>query len=226
MKKILIIGAGFLQTFVIKKAVSIGYYVLTVDGNPKAEGFKYAHQSKCIDIIDKNACLEYAIEHSIDGVMTAATDFAVTTTSYIAEKMNLLGLNYDVACLVKNKFEVKQKLIKAKVDDSKYVYEVSLDNIELVADKIEYPAIVKPCDGSGSRAISKVSDKYEFRQACLKSINTSLISKAEVEEFVKGYEYGVESLVIDGEVNVLAVMKKLMTNLRIMLNLDMLSLQA
>lgn len=38
MKKILIIGAGFLQDFVIKKAKEMGYYVLAVDGNPLAIG--------------------------------------------------------------------------------------------------------------------------------------------------------------------------------------------
>ena len=43
-KKLLIIGAGFLQTFVIKKAKELGYYTLTVDGNPHAEGFEFADE--------------------------------------------------------------------------------------------------------------------------------------------------------------------------------------
>ena len=42
MKKILIIGAGFLQQFVIKKANELNYYVFALDGNPNAIGFKYA----------------------------------------------------------------------------------------------------------------------------------------------------------------------------------------
>ena len=42
MKKILIIGAGFLQSFVIQKAKSMGYETLAVDGNPDAIGFRYA----------------------------------------------------------------------------------------------------------------------------------------------------------------------------------------
>ncbi len=74
MKKILIIGAGFLQKFVIKKAKQLGYYVYAVDGNPNAEGFAYADEHECIDIVDKEKCLLYAKKNNIDGVMTAATD--------------------------------------------------------------------------------------------------------------------------------------------------------
>ena len=60
MKKILIIGAGFLQQFVIKKARELNYYVYALDGNPNAIGFKYADEHKCIDIVDQEKCLKYA----------------------------------------------------------------------------------------------------------------------------------------------------------------------
>ena len=39
MKKVLIVGAGFLQRFVIRRAKELGYYTLAVDGNPEAVGF-------------------------------------------------------------------------------------------------------------------------------------------------------------------------------------------
>lgn len=42
MKKILIIGAGFLQDHVIRKAKSMGYETLAVDGDPDAVGFRHA----------------------------------------------------------------------------------------------------------------------------------------------------------------------------------------
>ena len=55
MKKLLIIGAGFLQSFVVKKSRSIGYQTLAVDGNPNAVGFNYADKHAVIDITDKRA---------------------------------------------------------------------------------------------------------------------------------------------------------------------------
>jgi formate-dependent phosphoribosylglycinamide formyltransferase (GAR transformylase) len=42
MKKILIIGAGFLQDFVIQKVKSMGYEALAVDANGDSVGFRNA----------------------------------------------------------------------------------------------------------------------------------------------------------------------------------------
>ena len=53
MKRILIIGAGFLQDFVIRKAKLMGYYTLAVDGNPSAIGFSHADKSAVINIVDE-----------------------------------------------------------------------------------------------------------------------------------------------------------------------------
>ena len=42
MKKVLVIGAGFLQDFVIQKAKKMGYKVHAVDADPTAIGFTHA----------------------------------------------------------------------------------------------------------------------------------------------------------------------------------------
>ena len=112
MKKILIIGAGFLQKFVIQKAKDMGYFTLALDANPSAVGFKYADKYAVINIVDEKACLEYAKSENIDGVLTAATDYGVLTASYIAEHMKLPGLPYDVAKLIRNKYLQTQQLIQ------------------------------------------------------------------------------------------------------------------
>ena len=212
MKKILMIGAGYLQSFVIQKAKEMGYKVLAVDKNVDAVGFQYADGHKAINIVDKKACFEYAQQEQIDGVLTAATDYGVLTTAYIAEKMNLPGISYKTARLVKNKYQVRKCLYENHVDDTQQVYEISSEaDADLVREKLVYPVMVKPCDGSGSRGASRVDDPKMFWRACQKAIEASIIRKAEVEPFISGTEYGVESLVDHNEVHVLAVMKKWMT---------------
>lgn len=212
MKKILIIGAGFLQTFVIKKAKELGYYVLCVDGNLKAEGYKYADEYETINITDKEACLLYAQNKQIDGVMTAATDYGVLTASYIAEKLNLRGNAMESSLLIKNKYQVRRRLFEAKADDTEQAYEISdITQVDGIKDIIRYPVMVKPCDGSGSRGASKVERADELGGAIQYAINGSLTRKAVVESFIKGNEYGVESFVCNGEIYVMGVMKKKMT---------------
>lgn len=213
MKKILIIGAGFLQDFVICKAVSMGYETLAVDADPNAIGFQHATRHAIINIVDEKACLDYAKQEKIDGVLTAATDYGVLTAAYIAQEMGLPGLKYEVAQLIKNKYKVRKRLFEKQVDDSEQAYIVdNQTDIEKIAERLSYPVMVKPCDGSGSRGASRVNDAEKLEEACRYAMAGSITHRAEIESFIFGQEYGAESLVINGEVNVLGIMKKWMTD--------------
>ena len=211
-KKLLMVGGGFLQNYVIKKAKNMGYYVLVVDGDPHAVGFNFADEHAVIDIKDETACLAYAKEKQIDGVLTAATDFSVLVVSRIADEMKLPGCNYQTAKTIKNKASVRKCLFEAHADDTGYAYEIDdLEQIDSILPKIKFPVMVKPCDGSGSRGASKVERKEDFKAACEYAMSGSVTHRAIAEPFVVGKEYGVESFVDQGEIHVLAVMQKDMT---------------
>ena len=212
MKKILVIGAGFLQDFVIQKARSMGYETLAVDANPDAIGFQHADKYAVINIVDEKACLAYARAEKIDGVLTAATDYGVLTAAYIAQELHLPGLHYDAAKRMKNKYQVRKCLYEHRVDDTEQAYEVDQEtDLDELCKKIVFPVMVKPCDGSGSRGASRVDEKAQFSNACRIAMDASLTHRAEVETFIEGKEYGAESLVAGGKVNVLGIMRKWMT---------------
>ena len=212
MKKILVIGAGFLQDFVIRKAKSMGYWTLTVDANPNAVGFKHADGHAVINIVDEKACLAYAQAEQIDGVLTAATDYGVLTAAYIAKEMHLPGLCYDVAKLIKNKYRVRKCLYEHHVDDTELAYEIDEHtDLDELCEKIVFPVMVKPCDGSGSRGANRVDSREDFPNACRIAMEASITHRAEVETFIVGKEYGAETLVTGGKAHVLGIMRKWMT---------------
>lgn len=212
MKKLLMLGGGFLQTYVIKEAKKCGYYVLVLDRDPNAMGYAYADEHAVINIVDEEACLAYAREKQVDGVLTAATDFSVLTMSHIAEVMGLPGINYKSAIIIKNKAAVRKVLFDAKADDTGYSYEIdSLEEAEKMLGEITFPRMVKPVDGSGSRGASRVDKAEDFLKACEFAMSGSITHRAVAEPFVNGKEYGVESFVNQGEIHVLGVMQKDMT---------------
>ena len=211
-KKLLMLGGGFLQCFVIKKAKQLGYEVHVLDANPQAEGFKYADAYAVINIVDEEACLAYARSENVDGVLTAATDYSVLAMSRIASELHLPGINYSSAKLIKNKAEVRRCLFDAQADDTGYSYEISSSQEALsVLPEVKFPVMVKPCDGSGSRGVSRVDNPDEFVTACEYAMQGSITHRAVAEPFVVGREYGVESFVNQGEIHILAVMQKDMT---------------
>lgn len=212
VKKLLMLGGGFLQHYVIKKAKSMGYYVYCLDADPNAIGFQYADEYAVISIIEKEACLAYAREKEVDGVLTAATDFGVLTMSYIAEEMHLPGINYQSAKIIKNKASVRKLLYEAKADDTGYSYEIgSPRDIVEVLSKVKFPIMMKPVDGSGSRGASRVDTREEFVDAAEFAMRGSISNRAVAEPFVIGKEYGVESFVCNGDIHILAIMQKDMT---------------
>lgn len=212
MKKVLIIGAGFLQAYVIKRAKDLGYDTYALDGNPNAVGFQIADHSECINIVDEKACFEYAAANRINGVLTAATDYGVLTASYIAKKLSLNGLNYETAKLIKNKYLVRKRLCECCADTADQAYEADLGtDLKTLSETIRYPVMVKPCDGSGSRGAGKANNPDEFFSACKSAIDSSVTNRAEIESFITGNEYGVETFTENGNVHILAVMKKKMT---------------
>ncbi len=212
MKTLLMLGGGFLQNYVIKKAREMGYYVYVLDPAIDSVGFASANEHALINIIDEEACLAYALYKKVDGVLTAATDFAVLSMSRVANEMNLPGIDYKVAQLIKNKAAVRKCLFDAKADDTGYSYEIcSEEDILKVKNLVTYPIMLKPVDGSGSRGASKVERPEDLEEACKFAMSGSISHRAVAEPFVVGKEYGVESFVENGKIHVLAVMQKDMT---------------
>lgn len=206
------LGGGFLQKYVIRKAKTLGYYVLCLDADPNAVGFAIADEHAVINIVDEEACLAYARDKQVDGVLTAATDFSVLTMSRIAEELHLPGINYQSAKVIKNKALVRKRLFEANADDTGISYEIdSVDDIADILPKIKFPVMMKPVDGSGSRGASKVEKTEEFVKAAVFAMNGSITHRAVAEPFIEGKEYGVESFVDNGVIHVLGVMQKDMT---------------
>ena len=196
MKKILIVGAGFLQVPLIKKAKEWGLYTIAVDGDQNAPGFFYADEWECIDITDETQCLEYAKEKEINGVITAATDYGILTVARIAETMNLPGISYEIAKTVKNKY-----LIRKNISQNEELQFFELDTEEKalqLREQIRYPVIVKPCDGSGSKGVEKVENKDGLLEAFQEAYRFSKSKKVLVEDFFVGKEYGADIFVHDG----------------------------
>lgn len=208
----MILGAGMLQDFVIRRAKELGYSTFAVDGNPQAVGFSHADQHAVVNITDIEACLAYAKQNGISGVLTAATDYGVLASSYIAEQLRLPGLPLSVAQLVKNKLSVRRRLVEEGVDGDFFSVGIAdVCELEKYRDAFPYPLIVKPCDGSGSKGVSRAIRFEELASCCEQALQASLTGTAIIERFIAGCEYGVEAFVLDGKVEVLTIMKKRMT---------------
>lgn len=217
MKKIMILGASILQLPAIKKAKDMNLEVVVVDMNPDAVGFKIdGIKKEIISTIDIPEILKAAKRHSIDGIMTLATDMPMRAVATVAKEMNLVGISCDTAVKATDKAEMRKALKEAGVLVPVF-YEVATKEEYLEAVKniknLGYRCIIKPTDNSGSRGIVLLED-YDNKTvegAYTYSMEASRSGKLMVEEYMEGKEVSVETISIDGKCHVIQITDKLTT---------------
>ena len=206
MKKILVVGGGAYQVPLIKRIIESGHEAYCVDGNPNAMGFECATGYKHINVLDENACLEYAKELGINAVMTYGATLTLPTVAYIGEKLGLPALPVDTAELSKSKYKIKKRL-------ADYGCNIQGDFFEMYSvedaknHKFTLPCVIKPSDGSGSKGVSLVYNENEIEEAIQYAFDGARYGEFYAESLIDGEEYSAEAFVANGEIYVYAIVK-------------------
>ena len=209
MKKLAIIGASYLQNPLILKAKEMGLETHVFAWGVGDVGEATADFFYPISIVEKEAICEKCKEIGIDGICSIASDLAMLTVNYVADKMGLSGNSLSCTYKSTNKFAMRNALTEKNVPCPKYV--LADDSVNVDELGFEYPIIVKPTDRSGSRAVTKLKSKSGIMAAIASARDVSFEKTAIIEEFVEGKEYSVECISYNGKHTLLAVTEKFTT---------------
>ena len=208
MKKLAIIGASYLQLPLVKKAKEMGIETHCFAWPDGAVCKDVANYFYPVSVLDKEAILQHCLAIGIDGITTIATDIAVPTISYIAEKMNLTGNSYTSAINATNKWHMRDAFLKNGCPVPAYKVVTHTDE---TTDGLTFPVIIKPVDRSGSRGVSKIDSDGQTAQAIAGAIEESTSNTAIIEEYIEGDEVSVESISWLGRHYILAITDKVTT---------------
>ena len=208
-QKLAIIGANDFQNQLIIKAKEMGIETHVFAWEDGAVGKKNADFFYPISIVEKEEILKKCQEIGINGICSIASDLASITVNYIAEKMSLVGNGIDSSIIATNKY-LMRKAFERNGDPSPKNFRSDELN-EQIINSLELPLIVKPVDRSGSRGITKITDKTQLNDAIRIAESLSFDKKAMVEEFIEGKEYSVEYISYRGTHTFLALTEKFTT---------------
>lgn len=212
MKKIMVLAAGLLQIDVIEKAKSMGYYVLAVDGNPKAPGFNVADKAICADIVNEETMLKIAPDEHVDGVIHPCSEVSMAVMGRINDELGLSGISREQAICATNKHLMRKAFEKGNAPSPKSILAQDAEDAwRRLQSEFDTDAILKPSRNSGSRGIAKVSrnmDKGDFIRAYDEALSESRDHSVLIEQFIKGPEFSIEMIVWQGEIHVLTVTDK------------------
>ena len=212
MKKIMVLAAGLLQIDVIEKAKSMGYYVLAVDGNPKAPGFNVADKAICADIVNEETMLKIARDEHVDGVIHPCSEVSMAVMGRINDELGLSGISREQAICATNKHLMRKAFEKGNAPSPKSILAQDAEDAwRCLQSEFDTDAILKPSRNSGSRGIAKVSrnmDKGDFIRAYDEALSESRDHSVLIEQFIEGPEFSIEMIVWQGEIHVLTVTDK------------------
>lgn len=212
MKKIMVLAAGLLQIDVIEKAKSMGYYVLAVDGNPKAPGFNVADKAICADIVNEETMLKIARDEHVDGVIHPCSEVSMAVMGRINDELGLSGISREQAICATNKHLMRKAFEKGNAPSPKSILAQDAEDAwSRLQNEFDTDAILKPSRNSGSRGIAKVSrnmDKGDFIRAYDEALSESRDHSVLIEQFIEGSEFSIEMIVWQGDIHVLTVTDK------------------
>lgn len=202
IKKLAVIGASYLQLPLVKKAKEMGLEVHCFAWAEGAVCKDLADYFYPISIVEKEEIFKICQEVNVDGICTIASDVAAPTVAYVANKMNLVGNDYEAAVRANNKYLMREAFMKAEVPCPKFmmVTPETLHTPEVIDGlrEFKYPMIIKPSDRSGSLGVTKIVMPSEFYPAIELAMEKSFKHQAMVEEFIEGREISVEFISYNG----------------------------
>jgi len=204
-----ILGAGQWQVPSIRLAKEMGLRVLVTDPYEDRPGYAFADLRERIDVADREATLQAARRHGIDGIVCDTTDIGVPTAAYVAERLGLPGIGLETALNFTDKHRMRKRLLESGVvTDVKFRAAGSPEEASAAARAFGLPVVVKPADNQSSRGVRIVNREADIAAAFLHAAAASRTSSVLVEEFIPGTEATVESICVGGVVQVLGISDK------------------
>lgn len=193
-----VIGASSESLYTINKAKELGLFVVALDGNPEAPGLKEADASFVVDIRDPEKVFEILDANKPDIVLPVPIGRYLTTTGAVNDKYGLCGVTYDAANICTDKYEFHKVLAEKSLRDAElYLVPAGSELMDASELNVQYPVVVKPRFGSGSRGVEIYNSAAELEEKFLKA--QPYDEDYCIESCIAGPEYGVDGVFIDGE---------------------------
>ena len=199
MKTVLFIGAGRHQRRAILRAKELGYRVAAVDRNPDALGLKEADDPRVAEFSEPGAVIEAVRDLTIDGVLTVSADRAVPVVAAVAEALGLPGIGVETAHLMTHKVAMRSRLADAGVPQPRFAALRSMSERRRAAAEVGFPAVLKPADSGGQRAVFRVETLDDIDAHLHEALTASPTGEAILEQYVEGMEMNGIVIARDGE---------------------------
>jgi len=197
---VLVVGAGFGQLPAVHAARALGWHTVVVDRDRHAPAMAAADAAHVVDVIDTEAVVAVARRERVNGAITLQSDVGVPSVGAVNSALGTRGVDLATARTCSRKDLARQRWAERNVPQPTFAILTAAEQgaAEAALDITGLPCIVKPADSSGSRGVTKVSERSELRPALAHAFSTSHAGVVVIEQYVTGREIGAQTFSRDG----------------------------
>lgn len=187
-KTLMVMDNTALGASAVIRAKELGIRTIVANFYPfeKSASKQVADEHVEINISDIDAMVRLMKEKNVDGVFVGWTDSHLPFYADICEKADIpcCATKEQFGILSNDKHKFKEACLKYGVPCSKE-FKLDIDFKQEDLDKIKYPVMVKPADGSGGRGIMRCNNEEEmkahYRELYEQSASKNIICERFVE---------------------------------------------
>jgi biotin carboxylase len=181
-------------------------FVVAVDRNPAAPGFRLADRRAIISVEDEPQIDRLAAAERVDGLIAPGIDWPVAIAARIAERQVLPHpISSATAVLATSKLRQRERFAEAGVPHPRHVVCTTVEEAGTAAAELGYPCVVKAPDRQGQKGLVLVRGEELLEDAFALALAESRSSVVLVEELVPGREVTVNAFSVDGHLTPLTV---------------------
>jgi biotin carboxylase len=205
-KRLLVLGAGAGQLGLLEAARRNNHFVVAVDRNPAAPGFRFADRRAIISVEDEPQIDRLAAAERVDGIIAPGIDWPVAIAARIADRLALPHpIDPATAVLATSKLRQRERFAEAGVPHPRHVVCATLEEARTAAAGFGYPCVVKAPDRQGQKGLVLVRRGRQLEAAFALALEESRSNVVLVEELVPGREVTVNAFSVDGRFTPLTV---------------------
>lgn len=195
-KTLLVCGLGNSQVDLARTAREAGYRVVGAGAGSVGPATEFCDDVIDCNILDVEALRAAACDSGADALFTLGMEKALMPMALVSEQLDLpTFFSVEVLSRLTDKGAWRALLGNAP-GNLPFALGTTMDDFKHWTD---YPAIVKPVDGSGQRGVCRVDDADSLALALPRALAFSSSSRAIVEPFAQGSEISANVLLAGGK---------------------------
>lgn len=200
-KRILIPGGKTSDISLVNAAHRLGYYVITSGNDANAPAHRLSDEYVSADYSNRECMLALAQEKRIDNMCSSANDIALISTTYVCEKMGLLGHDsYETTLTLhhKDRFKKLARRLALHVPDGEWFTDES-EALEYALN-VDHEIIIKPVDLVAGNGITHALTESDKREGIHKAFHMSLNKRIVIERFIHGTSHSFSAFIVNRKI--------------------------